>query len=62
MGYFFMKRKTALEMDYPEWHEFLQWHNEVIKRYSGPVRMELRKSARDFVSRALVGEKPKRTF
>ena len=46
-------KMTVLERDYPDWHEFLMWHNEVIKRYPAAVRMELWSKARDFVSRMI---------
>jgi hypothetical protein len=44
-------RISQLQKDYP-WHDnFLKWHNEQIKRYSGPERAELWTAARDWVSK-----------
>ncbi len=42
---------SDLERNHPEWHEFLMWHDQVISKYSGPIRTQLRIKAREYLSK-----------
>lgn len=46
--------KSKLEREHPWHHEFLKWHKEmVLKKYRGPVAVDLISKAKDWVVRDL---------